>query len=102
MYSGKDDVVLGSYDQGLHYPSIYTIQHYDSNQNIVRLYNAPEIDFSVTSDGWGFSRALAFQSVWWQRKFVTLDVFLATASPQLSYYNKLQEIYGNYTSNINN
>ena len=98
MYSGKDGVVLGSYSQGLHYPSIYTIQHYDANQDVVRFYNAPDIDFSVIPEGWGFSRALAFQSIWWQRKFVALDVFLASASPQLSYYDKLQEIYGNYSS----
>ena len=98
MYSGKDEVILGSYSQGLHYPSIYTIQHYDANQDVVRFYNAPDIDFSVIPEGWGFSRALAFQSIWWQRKFVALDVFLASASPQLSYYNKLQEIYANYSS----
>ena len=93
MYSGKDEVVLGSYSQGLHYPSIYTIQHYDANQDVVRFYNAPDIDFSVIPEGWGFSRALAFQSIWWQRKFVALDVFLASASPQLSYYNKLCQLH---------
>ena len=93
MYSGKDDIVLGSYDQGLHYPSIYTIQHYDPNQNTVRFYNAPEIDFSVIPEGWGFSRALAFQSVWWKRKFITLELFLQQSSPQLSYYNKLCQLH---------
>lgn len=98
MYNGQDQVVLGSYSQGLRYPSIYTIQSYDPLQHIVRLYNAPEIDFSAVSEGWGFSRALAFQSIWWQRKFVVLDVFLTQCNSQLPYYNKLQEIYGNYTS----
>lgn len=92
MYDVHDNVVLGSYSRGLQYPSVYTIQSYDPLQKIVRLYNAPDIDFSVTPEGWGFSRALAFQSVWWQRKFIVLDEFLAQCSPELKYYNKLQEI----------
>lgn len=99
MYDSKDRVILGSYSQGLLYPSIYTIQQYDCLTHTVNFYNAPEIDFSTTSEGWGYSRALAFQSVWWQRKFVTLEIFLKQASDQLSYYKKLQEIYGNHVTN---
>jgi hypothetical protein len=98
MYSTRDTVICGSYKDGLQYPSVYTIQSYDPLQHVVRLYNAPHIDFSVIPEGWGFSRALAFESIWWQRKFVTLDIFLAQCSPQLPYYNKLQEIYGNFIS----
>ena len=103
MYDAHDAVIVGSYSAGLRYPSVYTIQHYDPLQNIVRLYNATDIDFSVIPEGWGFSRALAFQSVWWQRKFVLLDVFLAQCNPKIEYYNKLQEIqqaHGNFTPNI--
>lgn len=97
MYSAKDTVICGSYNQGSWYPSIYTIQFYDPSQQTVRLYNS-DIEFSVIPEGWGFSCALASQPVWWKRKFVVLDVFLAQASPLLPYYNKLQEIYGNFSS----
>ena len=90
-------VLMGSYSAGLRYPSVYTIQSYDPLQHTVRLYNAPEVDFSVVEEGWGFSRALAFQSIWWQRKFVVLETFLSQCNPELHYYNKLQQIYGNYT-----
>jgi hypothetical protein len=95
MYNCKDEIILGAYSQRLHYPSIYTIQHYEPLTHTVNFYNTPEIDFSTTSEGWGYSRALAFQSVWWQRKFVVLEVFLQQASQALPYYEKLQEIYGN-------
>lgn len=101
MYTAKDAVIIGSYSNGLWYPSVYTIQSYDPLQHTVRLYNAHEVDFSVVEEGWGFSRALAYQTIWWQRKFVVLDVFLAQCNPALPYYNKLQEIqqtYGNYSS----
>jgi hypothetical protein len=92
MYNFKDEIILGSYSKGLYYPSIYTIQHSDPLTHTVNFCSAPEIDFSVIPEGWGFSRALAFQSVWWQRKFVTLEIFLTQSNPLLPYYNKLQEI----------
>lgn len=95
MYNAQDKVIMGSYSNGLVYPSIYTIQSYDPFQNTVRLYNATDIDFSVIEEGWGFSRALAYQSIWWQRKFIVLELFLEQASVELPYYNKLQQIYGN-------
>lgn len=93
MYNANDDIIMGSYSGNIIYPSIYTIQHYDPFQNIVRLYNATDIDFSTIPEGWGFSRALAYQSVWWKRKFVLLDIFLEQASPELPYYNKLWQLH---------